>query len=61
MGKYYMEFQNTNNEINLSDIRTCNLVNELKKRIGVKVTYADPYEDVTVNANGPATILIVID
>lgn len=56
-----MNEKKRNVNINLSDIPTCYLVNELKQRLGVNVTYADPYEYVSVNVNGPATILVVID
>ena len=44
-----------------SDIATCVLVEELRNREGVEVTMAAPYEDVTINVNGPATVLVVID
>ena len=47
--------------INLSDIPTCQLVEELKKREGVETTIVDPYEDGTVTINGPGTILVVTD
>lgn len=40
---------------------TCDLVEELKRREGVKTEYAEPYHDKTVTVNGPAVILTVID
>lgn len=46
---------------NMKDIPTCQLVEELRRREGVEVTVAEPYEDVTVTANGPAVILLVTD
>lgn len=45
----------------LKNIPTCELVEELKTREGVETTIAEPYEDITVTANGPAIILKVID
>lgn len=47
--------------LELSKIATCDLVRELEKREGVEVTTAEPYEDVTVTANGPALVLVVTD
>lgn len=40
---------------------TKDLVEELKRREGVKVDYAEPYQDKKISVNGPAVILIVID
>ena len=45
----------------LKDFATCELSIELEKREGVEVHYVEPYEDFTVNVNGPAVILVVID
>lgn len=45
----------------LEQAATAELVTELKTREGVETTTAEPYEDVTVIANGPAIILKVID
>ena len=42
-------------------IPTCELVEELKTREGVETMIAEPYEDITVTANGPAIILRIID
>lgn len=45
----------------LSKFKTCELVDELRKREGVKTHIAEPYQDVTVSINGPAVVLVVID
>lgn len=45
----------------LKSIPTYKLVEELKTREGVETTIAEPYEDITVTANGPAIILKIID
>ena len=45
----------------LKNIPTKELVEELKKREGVKAEYAEPYQDTVISINGPAVILIVID
>ena len=45
----------------LKSIPTCKLVEELKTREGVETMIAEPYEDITVTANGPAIILKIID
>lgn len=45
----------------LSKVKTCELVNELKKREGVQTEYAEPNTDKEIVVNGPAEILIVID
>ena len=45
----------------LSEFRTCDLVDELRKREGVETHIAEPYQDVTVSVNGPAVVLVVID
>lgn len=45
----------------IRDIATCDLVEELKNREGVKTEYAEPHEDKKIIVNGPAQILIVID
>lgn len=47
--------------MDLSKVKTCDLVRELEKREGVEVTVAEPYEDVTVSVNGPAIVLVVTD
>lgn len=45
----------------LSNINTKELVEELKEREGVEVKYAEPYQNKEIKINGPATVLIVID
>lgn len=40
---------------------TKELVNALKERTGVEVVIAEPYQDVGIKVNGPATILIIYD
>lgn len=45
----------------LKKIPTKELVDELKIREGVEMTIAEPYEDVTVSANGPAIVLVITD
>lgn len=48
-------------EIDLKNIKTCDLVEELKKREGVDVTIAEPHEDVTIPVSGPAIVLVITD
>ncbi|QQR04900.1 Lar-like restriction alleviation protein [Flavonifractor phage Chenonceau] len=45
----------------LSEFKTCDLVDELRKREGVETHIAEPYQDVVVSVNGPAVVLVVID
>lgn len=45
----------------LSEFKTCELVDELRKREGVETHIAEPYQDVTVSVNGPVMVLVVID
>ena len=45
----------------LSEFKTCDLVDELRQREGVETHIAEPYQDVTVSVNGPAVVLVVID
>lgn len=47
--------------MDLSSIKTCDLVKELQTREGVETTIAEPYQDVAVKVNGPAIVLVVID
>lgn len=47
--------------MNLKDIPTSILVQELSEREGVEKTIADPYQDVRVEVNGPAIVLVIID
>ena len=45
----------------LKAFSTKSLVEELKERTGVETTTAEPYENITVTANGPAIILKIFD
>ena len=45
----------------LEQVHTKYLVDELRGREGVETKIAEPYEDVTVSVNGPAIILVVTD
>lgn len=45
----------------LKDVKTYELVEELKKREGVEVKTAEPNKDMSVSVNGPAVVLIIID
>ena len=45
----------------LKDINTCELVEELKKREGVEVKIAEPHKDMSVSVNGHAVVLVVVD
>ena len=45
----------------LKDVKTCELAEELKKREGVEVKIAEPHKDMSVSVNGPAVVLIVVD
>lgn len=47
--------------MNLSNIKTCELVEELKKREGVEAHWAEPHEDFEIKLKGPAVVLVVID
>ena len=47
--------------MDLTNVKTCELVRELEKRAGVEAKVAKPYEDLTVTVNGPAIVLVVID
>ncbi len=44
-----------------SDIKTCDLVQELMKREGVEATIAEPHKDVGIPVSGPAIVLVVTD
>lgn len=43
------------------EMKTSELVEELSSREGVKKIVAEPYKDVSVKINGPATVLIIAD
>ena len=45
----------------LSDIKTCDLVDELMRREGVIDFNVDPYIEKHFSARGPATVLMVTD
>lgn len=47
--------------IELKDIKTSELVDELSRREGVETEVAEPYQDKTISVNGPAVILTVTD
>lgn len=40
---------------------TCELVEELKQREGVRVLVAEPESKIEINETGPVTVLVVID
>lgn len=42
-------------------LSTKELVEELKKREGVKTEYVEPYQDRKLSGNGPAMILVIVD
>ena len=48
-------------KMELKNAKTCELVEELKKREGVEVKIAEPHKDMSVSVNGPAVVLIVVD
>ena len=45
----------------LNNVKTKDLVEELKQREGVHTEYAEPYQEKQITVNGPAQILIVFD
>ncbi len=45
----------------IANVATKDLVDELKKRQGVEVYTVEPYSDFEVAVNGPAIVLVVID
>ncbi|MFQ9516419.1 MAG: BC1881 family protein [Eubacterium sp.] len=45
----------------LKDVKTCELVEELKNREGISHHWAEPYENKDIKVNGPALVLVVID
>lgn len=47
--------------VDLKNISTKKLVEELEKRNGVNMITAEPYEDKKIKVNGPALVLIVVD
>ncbi|MDD3747616.1 MAG: BC1881 family protein [Anaerostipes sp.] len=47
--------------MDVKEARTCDLVEELKSRIGIETQYAEPDKKISVEMNGPVTVLIVTD
>lgn len=47
--------------MDLSKVKTCELVAELKTREGVEAIIAEPYQKKDVSVEGAAVILIVTD
>ena len=47
--------------MDLSKVKTSELVAELETREGVKKVIADPYQKGEVSIEGPAVILVVMD
>jgi len=47
--------------MNIKDVSTCELVDELKKREGVVAHWATPYESETITVNGPAVVIVIVD
>ena len=45
----------------LKDVKTCELVEELKKREGVEVKIVELHKDMSVSVNGPAVVLVIVD
>lgn len=45
----------------LEDIKTCELVEELKKREGVETHWAEPFKEFELKINGPAAVFVVTD
>ncbi len=43
----------------ITEVPTVVLVDELKRREGVDTHIADPYADLEIKVNGPATVLVV--
>lgn len=47
--------------MDLSQVKTCDLVCELQRREGVEMQSAEPDEVVQLQVSGPATVLVIID
>lgn len=47
--------------MDLTNVTTAALVEELKMREGVETHIAEPYADLEVKINGPAIVIVVID
>ncbi len=48
-------------QVNLADVPTAELVQELAKREAVDLHTVDPYEDYSMTVNGPVVLLVVWD
>lgn len=55
-----MSNKNTNSK-SITNFSTKELVEELQKREGVETSFAMPYENISVSANGPAIIFVITD
>lgn len=49
------------NDMDIKDFPTCELVAELKKREGVETHTIGPSASITVKADGPAIVFVVLD
>lgn len=49
------------NEMNIKEFSTKELVDELKEREGVNTITAEPYEKNIVDLEGPVVVLVVTD
>ncbi len=47
--------------MDLSEISTKELVEELSRRSGVEKKIAEPYQDLQIQINGPAIVLVIRD
>ena len=47
--------------MDLAQIRTCELVEELRGREGVDVAVIDPHSNIAITVGGPAVVLGVTD
>lgn len=45
----------------LKKFETFQLVRELEKRAGVEIKTAEPYEELEINVEGPAILLVIKD
>lgn len=57
----YLFLNEDTRERTIESLSTKELVEELRKRKGVKTEYAEPYQDKKLTINGPAEILIITD
>ncbi len=48
-------------EMGLNEVKTCELMEELRDREGVEIIQAEPYQQMDISVEGPAVILIVTD